>query len=427
MSRFGLRTFQDGQVDLLMKRSPSTGQYRVRFYDIDGTVLKEQFVNEGNDASPPETPNIDPTYLVFAEWNQDFTNVDRDLEVGAMYDTIDGKTYIFIRLTDTTGLQPTLDLNKTTGDTLTVDWGDSTTDTTSTNGNQTVQKTAAYAAIGDYVISIDCAGEYRNRTTSTSGGSIFGAPLLTAAYRDSVLKFYMGNTMTFVGGVFNGFRSMSYISMFSVLNQSQHAAFGSCFSLTHCNIPKNSTRIPPSCFISSGIRTISFPPTVTEIFNNAFQQAELLEINLKNITTLGASSFNGSVLSFGDYVFPQNITSAGANIFQNCLIKSVSFKNSSLTAIGNNFMNGCRALRELEFPASLTSIGSNAFSSCSAMLEYTFLSTTPPSLANTNAFSGIIATCKIYVPDASVDAYKEATNWITRADRIFPLSTRPCK
>lgn len=32
---------------------------------------------------------------------------------------------------------------------------------------------------------------------------------------------------------------------------------------------------------------------------------------------------------------------------------------------------------------------------------------------------------KIYVPDASVEAYKKATNWSQYADRIYPMSELP--
>jgi len=420
MSRFGLRTFQDGQVDLLMKRSPSTGQYRVRFYDIDGTVLKEQFVNEGNDASPPETPNIDPTYLVFAEWNQDFTNVDRDIEVGAMYDTIDGKTYIFIRLTDTTGLQPTLDLNKTTGDTLTVDWGDSTTDTTSTNGNQTVQKTAAYAAIGDYVISIDCAGEYRNR---------INVPLFDSdPYRSSVLKVYMGSTMTVQNTCFSNLFSISYISLEkSIVFAAQVNIFNTCSSILHCNIPKNSTGFSTNFFNACRrLKSISYSPTLTTLGASPFLSCGSLQyIDLKNITSLT----NSSLRNFGirqDIVFPSTITNTGTDTFNgSAQITSITVAGSALTTIGNTAFAGISSVTSLEFPSSVTSIGTNSFANNQQILEYTFNSTTPPTLANINAFTAINAACKIYVPDASVATYKAATNWVTYANYIYPLSTRP--
>jgi len=424
MSRFGLRTFRDGQVDLLMKRSPSTGQYRVRFYDIDGTILKEQFVNEGNDATPPETPNIDPTYLVFAEWNQDFTNVDRDIEVGAMYDTIDGKTYIFIRLTDTTGLQPTLELNKTTADTLTVDWGDSTTNTTSTSGDQTVQKTAAYAAIGDYVISIDCAGGYRNRASNR----IFD----TQPYRSSVLKVYMGSNMTVQNACFRDLYSMSYISFNKsvalTLGQSGNAnLFDTCVSLLHCNIPINSTLLGGGNFFAfcRKLKSVSFPPTVTTLGSSCFLNCVTLQyIDLKNITTLDGGSLRGIGIT-QDILFPTGITTGNGSIFQDSRnITLISFAGSSITSIGASMLQGT-GVTSLEFPSSLTSISANAFNGNTAILEYTFNSTTPPTLANINAFSFINEACKIYVPDASVATYKAATNWVTYANYIYPLSTRP--
>jgi len=71
----------------------------------------------------------------------------------------------------------------------------------------------------------------------------------------------------------------------------------------------------------------------------------------------------------------------------------------------------------------VTSIGSYAFSSCYGISEYHLLATTPPTLANKNAFNSIADDCKIYVPyseDHSIlNAYKNATNWSTYADYIF--------
>lgn len=43
--------------------------------------------------------------------------------------------------------------------------------------------------------------------------------------------------------------------------------------------------------------------------------------------------------------------------------------------------------------------------------------TTPPTLSNATCYAN-----KVYVPDASVAAYKAATNWSTSASKIFPIS-----
>ena len=47
--------------------------------------------------------------------------------------------------------------------------------------------------------------------------------------------------------------------------------------------------------------------------------------------------------------------------------------------------------------------------------------TTPPTLANINAFDGQ-NNAPIYVPHNSVNAYKTATNWVNLASRIFSIN-----
>jgi len=74
-------------------------------------------------------------------------------------------------------------------------------------------------------------------------------------------------------------------------------------------------------------------------------------------------------------------------------------------------------------PNSVTSIGSNVFFNWSSVLYVEIQAITPPSLVNANAFNQQ-NDAPIYVPDESVDAYKEATNWVDLADRIFPISDK---
>jgi len=66
----------------------------------------------------------------------------------------------------------------------------------------------------------------------------------------------------------------------------------------------------------------------------------------------------------------------------------------------------------------VTSIGASAFNGCYGMSEYHFKPTTPPTLANSNAFSTIPSDCIIYVPQGSLNAYKTATNWSTYASHM---------
>ena len=89
----------------------------------------------------------------------------------------------------------------------------------------------------------------------------------------------------------------------------------------------------------------------------------------------------------------------------------------------NTMFYYCTALTNVILPSTIKTMGSSFFSNCSKLTEFTILATEPPTLANaTSCISS--ATTSIYVPDASVDAYKGATNWSTYADLIKPLSSK---
>ena len=93
----------------------------------------------------------------------------------------------------------------------------------------------------------------------------------------------------------------------------------------------------------------------------------------------------------------------------------------SVTSIQNYAFAYCSKLTSVTIPESVTSIQNYAFRDCSALTAITVLAATPPTLGigvftNTN-------NCPIYVPAASVDAYKTATNWSKYASRIYAIGT----
>lgn len=84
-----------------------------------------------------------------------------------------------------------------------------------------------------------------------------------------------------------------------------------------------------------------------------------------------------------------------------------------ITSIGDYAFVEC-AFTNIEIPESITSIGERAFAGCLNLTSITVNATTPPTLG----FRAFESTnnCPIFVPDASVDAYKTA--WSDYADRI---------
>ncbi|MBQ4447436.1 MAG: leucine-rich repeat protein [Clostridia bacterium] len=121
-------------------------------------------------------------------------------------------------------------------------------------------------------------------------------------------------------------------------------------------------------------------------FENVFRYVYSLGYAHITDTSLGNAAFNGdSALSKIDI---PNIVTIGDAVFSNC------------TGLGS-----------VVIPASCTSIGASAFSGCTSLREIHFKSSTPPTLSNSNVFTSLSTSCKIYVPTGSLAAYTTATNY----------------
>lgn len=106
--------------------------------------------------------------------------------------------------------------------------------------------------------------------------------------------------------------------------------------------------------------------------------------------------------------------------FLNSSIEKIDISNWDMSLVTNTsqFMQGTKQI-SITVPASLDNISANAFNaSDKGVLEYHFKATTPPTLANTNAFAGIRSQAKIYVPAASLSAYQTASNWSSYASQM---------
>ena len=150
----------------------------------------------------------------------------------------------------------------------------------------------------------------------------------------------------------------------------------------------------------------------------------------RDITTLNIPS---GTTKIGNYAFyfcsgltsvtiPNSVTSIGTGAFNGCSgLTSVTIGNSVTSFSSSAFFN-CSGLTSVTIGNSVTIIGNNAFRNCSALTSVTIQATTPPTLANKNAFDST-NNCPIYVPAESVNAYKQASNWSSLASRIQAIPT----
>ena len=91
--------------------------------------------------------------------------------------------------------------------------------------------------------------------------------------------------------------------------------------------------------------------------------------------------------------------------------------NSKITSVA--FRN-CDAMTSINIPSTVTQIGHYVFENCTALASIICLATTPPTIQS-STFLYVPADCAIYVPTESVNAYKAAANWSSRAAYIQPI------
>ena len=135
-----------------------------------------------------------------------------------------------------------------------------------------------------------------------------------------------------------------------------------------------------------------------------------------NITKIGSYAFYGCI-SLTSVTIPDSITSIGDGAFRYCSsLTSVTIPDS-ITSIGSNAFWGCESLTSITIPDSVTEIGRYAFTDCSSLKNVYCKPTTPPS-GRSYMFDDNASDRKIYVPRASVNAYKSALFWRNYASAI---------
>ena len=352
----------------------------VNFIDYDGTILysytKAEFAQlDALPANPDHSGDEIP--LTSQGWNWTLAQINAQLTaqpndpvtVGQMYVTTDGKTYIDIELHEGR-LSPYLGI--AVNGTVVVDWGDNTATSTVTGTSLTTQIMTLheYAAAGRYKISI---------SVSSGSFAFYGTATYTLLNKNSSTQ-YQNRVYS------NAAQSVRIGNNASIGNY----AFYSCYSLASITIPSGVTSISSNAFAYCySLASITIPSGVTSISNSAFYYC----YSLASIT------------------IPSGVTSIGDYAFHSCYSLASITIPSGVTSISINAFAYCCSLASITIPSGVTSISNSAFGNCYGLAKLRFLPTTPPTVANSNAFTKIPTDCVISVPTGSLSAYTGATNY----------------
>ena len=202
----------------------------------------------------------------------------------------DGKTYLYIKIAAEGRMDVPLYFSQTKANGVTIDWGDGSAPQT-LSGTGTVNTTHKYAAIGDYVISLDPVD-----------GCTLGLGHGSSSY------CVMGSTEN------NG---KVYCNMLQAVEIGRNVpsvgdcAFYTCYSLESAIIPDGVTSIGKQSFCYCySLASVVIPDSVTKINGDTF----------------------ASCPSLASVVIPKSVTSIGATAFRRCY-GAAFFDFSSHTAV----------------------------------------------------------------------------------------------
>lgn len=161
---------------------------------------------------------------------------------------------------------------------------------------------------------------------------------------------------------------------------------------------------------SSITGSLILPSGITSIGYGAFAGCSGLTGRLvlpNGITSIGMDTFSICELS-GSLVIPEGVTSIGNYAFTNGKYTHAEM-SSALTSIGSGAFYDCRELGGVVIHENVTSIGNGAFQDCRSLSSLICEALVPPTIGSSTLNTGTSTT--IYVPAASVNAYKAAQYW----------------
>lgn len=282
---------------------------------------------------------------------------------------------------------------------------------TSSDGN--VVKPFDETAFGAKILS--------NEYSGGMGRIIFDGPVTSigrnAFYQNKTLKTIdLPETVSTIGdNAFNNCVQLNAISIPKSVASIGMAAFKQCHSLSEVDLPGNITVIEKETFYECWtLSNAKIPKKVKSIGEDAFYYTKIKTLDLpQGLQTIGKGAFLYCI-NITDIIIPGTVISIGQSAFQGCKsLVSVEIQEG-VTVLSLGCFSDCPLLSTVWLPNSINTIDYNAFYDCPVLSNLYLKANMPPEIRN-NVF-GDNRGMNIWVPRASVDAYKE--KWAEFKDNI---------
>ena len=162
---------------------------------------------------------------------------------------------------------------------------------------------------------------------------------------------------------------------------------------------------------SDNLKSVVLPEGITKIADDVFFAAHNLEtVQMPStITKWGDSVFAGCT-NLKTFFLPDFMTEIPRSTFDGCSSLTNIELSDKITTIGESAFSWCENVQTIKIPASVKKIDELAFRNCNPKEIYCYATEVPETGAGAFDLLDIEATT-LYVPAASVAAYKKAEGW----------------
>ena len=225
---------------------------------------------------------------------------------------------------------------------------------------------------------------------------------------------------------FYGCTNLANVTLHEGIETIEQGAFYNC-KLTNITIPSTVTTIGNGAFKGNPTTSVTWLPKTCSTGTD--DSAPFYSTSSK-ITSF---TFGDSVQIIPAYlcknmnkldtiILPPTVTNIYRNAFMYCTaLKSFTFPEGLVT-VATSVLEGCTGLKKVVIPESVTTINQDAFYNCSALQEIYNYAITPQTITERSVYNVNKHTCLLYVPIDYIDLYRAKTVWCD-FDNIIGVAT----